>query len=110
MAAKSSAVVKEASYGECIPHMFSCECKSNRPGRRRDVVTREGTVIETTIVGGRCVGDHHGIDPDIDHFSFNELMFASFNNIKRIIVVVSVATFYIVVMIVVNLCVSAICV
>jgi hypothetical protein len=59
-------------------------------------------VIETATVGGRCVGDHHGIDPDIDHFSFNELMFTSFDNMGGIIVVVSVATFHIVVMIVVD--------
>jgi hypothetical protein len=100
LAAEPSTVIEKTSNGECVPHMFSCQCKSHRPARWRNIVAREGTVIETGTVRGRCMRYDHCIDPHTDNFLFDKLMFASLNDAEPISVIVSVATLDIVVVII----------
>jgi hypothetical protein len=81
--------------------MFGRQCKSHRPARWRNIVAREGTVIETGTVCGRCMRYYdHCIDPHINNFSFDKLMFASLNDTEPIGVIVSAATLDIVVVII----------
>jgi hypothetical protein len=80
--------------------MFSCQCESHWPARWRNVVVREGVVIETSTVHCRCMGYEHCINPGINNFLFNKLMFTSLDDTEVIGVIVSVATFDVVVVII----------
>jgi hypothetical protein len=61
---------------------------------------REGTVIETGTVRGRCVRYDHCIDPGINNFSFDKLMFTDLDDAEAIGVIVSAATLDVVVVII----------
>jgi hypothetical protein len=62
--------------------MFSCECESDGPVGRRAVVMRECPVIEVATVGGRGVRYYHDIDPDVDYFPLDRLMFTGFDDVN----------------------------
>jgi hypothetical protein len=100
LAAEPRTVIKKTHNDKGIPHMFSCQCKSHRPARWRNIVVREGTVIETGAVCGRCMRYDHCINPHVDNFLFDKLMLTSLNDAELIGVIVSVATLDIVVVII----------
>ena len=81
-------------------HMFGCQGKSHRPARWRNVVMREQTVIKAGTVCGRCMRYNHHVDPGLDNFSFNKLMFTNLNDMEGMGVIVSVAIFDIVVVVI----------
>ena len=57
-------------------------------------------MIETGTVCGRCMRYNHCINPHVDNFSFDKLMFAGLDDAELIGVIVSVATLDIVVVII----------
>ena len=57
-------------------------------------------MIEMGTICCRCMRYDHCVDPNIDDFSFDKLMFTSLNDGKGISIIVSAATFDIVVVII----------